>query len=181
VKSGVAWALGLEFEMRPTRRNRLDTAERRSKVKAPDPGLAQRLRDAQSQTRGAIAGAVAAAASAMVWMIVAIKFNGLYPAITIAMGAACGFAVGSFGRGVEARFGLMAVGFTVLAWISGLALIAYALKAPVSILLSADSPLLHLFSLLLGMLVAYWCTFVWLPKSQKWALSDERGSLAKRD
>lgn len=167
--------------MRPSRRSRLETAKRRTKRKVVDPHLAQRLREGQKPAVGAIAGAIAAVASAMVWMIVVLFTDGLFPIMAIAIGAACGFAVGYFGRGIEPKFGIMAVAFTLVGWILGLCLIGYALQASPLLLLSANSLLLHILVLAVALSVAYRCSFFWLPKSQKWTLSDERGSIAKRE
>jgi hypothetical protein len=167
----------------------LESADRRIKRKRVDLHLAQRLREAQKPTSGAIAGAITAIASAMLWLVVALSSGGLPPAMTfwmfpimmIAIAAASGFAVGYFGRGVEPKFGIMAVAFTLVGWLSGLGLIAYALQASPLLILSAIPASQHILVSFIGLIVAYRFSFLWLPRSQKWAMSDERGSLAKRE
>ena len=167
--------------MRPSRWSRLDQAERRLKRKPVDPLLAQRLRDRQKPAAGAIAGAIAAVASAMVWTMVVLATGLLLPVITVAIGAACGCATGYFGRGVEPRSGIMAVAFTVVGWLSGLGLIAYAVQAPPMLVLSANPTLEHFLFLVVGVILAYHSSFLWLSRAQKGALWDDRTDLTKRD
>jgi hypothetical protein len=149
--------------------------------KPVDPLLAQGLRDGQRPLASAIAGGIAAVACATGWMVVVMSTGSLLPVITVVMGAGCGYAIGYFGRSVEAKFGLMAAGFTALAWLLGLGLMAYTLETSPWVILSAKPLLEHILFLLVGTIVAYQSSFLWLSRAQKWALWDDRTSPTKRD
>ncbi len=121
-----------------------------------------------------LAGAVVAMAGAMVWMIVALSTSFLFQALAVAIGAACGLAVGRFGRAVDRRYSWMSVCCCVLACVCGELLVAYALQVEIWLLYSANSLTLLAVFLLAGMVTARLCTFAWLSRDQKRALWDER-------
>jgi len=121
-----------------------------------------------------LAGAVAASAGAMVWMIVALSTNFAFQLLAIAIGAACGYAVGRYGRIVERRYARISVYYCILACVGGELLVAYALKLEIWLLYGANSLSLLAACLLAGAVTAYFCTYAWLSRDQKQALWNER-------
>jgi len=163
--------------MRPSKRHRLEEKERqlqRRTWKRADPLLAQNLIEGQRSGPALLAGAVVAAAGAMVWTIVALSTSFVFQALTIAIGAACGFAVGHYGRTVDRRYARMSAYFCILACVCGEFLVAYALQVEIGLLYSAKSLILLAVFLLAGAFTAYLCTFAWLSRDQKQALWNER-------
>jgi len=75
-----------------------------------------------------LAGAVVAAAGAMIWAIVSLSMSFTFQVLAIAIGAACGFAIGHFGRAVDHRFARMAAYSCILSCVGGELLVVYALQ-----------------------------------------------------
>ena len=121
-----------------------------------------------------LAGAVVAMAGAMVWTIVALSTTFFIQVLAIAIGAACGFAVGHYGRAVDRRYARMSAYFCILACVSGELLVAYALQVEIGLLYGAKSLTLLAVFLLAGAATAYLCTFAWLSREQNQALWNER-------
>ena len=163
--------------MRPSKRHRLEKKERQLKRrprKRVDPLLGRRLIEEQKPRYALLAGAVVAMAGAMIWTIVALATSFSFQWLAIGIGAACGFAVGHFGRVVDRRFARMAAYFCILACVCGELLVAYALQLEIWLLYSGNSLILLVVFLLAGAVTAYLCTFAWLSRAQKQALWDER-------
>jgi hypothetical protein len=121
-----------------------------------------------------LAGAVVATAGAMVWMIVSLSTSFLFQVLAIAIGAACGFAIGHFGRAVDHRFARAAAYSCILSCVGGELLAAYALQVEIWMLYTASSLALLVVFVLAGAVTAYLCTFAWLSRDQKRALWNER-------
>jgi hypothetical protein len=121
-----------------------------------------------------LAGAVVATAGAMVWMIVSLSTSFLFQVLAIAIGAACGFAIGHFGRAVDHRFARVAAYSCILSCVGGELLAAYALQVEIWMLYTANSLALLVVFVLAGAITAYLCTFAWLSGDQKRALWNER-------
>jgi len=173
--------------MRPSKRHRLERKERQLQKrprKRVDPLLAQHLIEGQKRGHALLAGAVVALAGAMVWTIVALSTSLPFQWLAIGIGAACGFAVGHFGRAVDRRYGRMSAYFCILACVGGELLVAYALHVEIWLLYTANSLTLLVAFLLAGAATAYPCTFAWLSHVQKQALWNERhkhdGDLARK-
>jgi len=167
--------------MRPSKRHRLEKKQRQLqhwRRKRKDPLLAQRLIERQRHGFALLAGAVVAAAGAMVWMIVSLSTSFFYQVLAIAIGAACGFAIGHYGRAVDRRYARMAAYFCILACVCGELLVAYALQVEIGLLYSAKSLALLVIFMLAGAAAAHLCTFAWLSRDQQQALWNERN---KRD
>ncbi len=163
--------------MRPSKRHRLEKKKRqlqRRPRKKPTPLLAQQLIDAQKHGSAMLAGAVVATAGAMVWTIVSLSTSFTFQVLAIAIGAACGFAIGHFGRAVDHRFARMAAYSCILSCIGGELLVAYALQVEMWMLYTANSLALLVVLVLAGAVTAYLCTFAWLSRDQKRALWNER-------
>ena len=163
--------------MRPSKRHRLEKKQRelgRRFRKRADPLLAQHLVEAQRPLHAMLAGAVVAMAGAMVWVIVALSTSVGFQVLAIAIGAACGFAVGHYGRAVDHRYARMSAYFCVLACVCGELLVAYALQVEIALLYTAKSLTLLAVFLLAGAATAHLCTFAWLSRDQKQALWNER-------
>ncbi len=163
--------------MRPSKRHRLEKKQRQLQWRPPkraDPLLAQHLIEGQRPGPAILAGAVVAMAGAMVWMIVSLSLGFVFQVLAIAIGAACGFAIGHYGRAVDRRYARMSACFCILACVCGELLVAYALQVEIWLLYGASSvPLLAVF-LLAGAVTAQLCTFAWLSRDQKQALWNER-------
>ncbi len=124
-----------------------------------------------------LAGAVVAMAGAMVWTIVALSTSFVFQVLAIAIGAACGFAIGHYGRAVDRRYARMSAYFCLVACVCGELLVAYTLQVEIWLLYHGyDLALLAVF-LLAGAVTAYGCTFAWLSRDQKQALWRERNKL----
>jgi len=121
-----------------------------------------------------LAGAVVAAAGAMIWAIVSLSMSFTFQVLAIAIGAACGFAIGHFGRAVDHRFARMAAYSCILSCVGGELLVVYALQVEIWMLYTANSLALFVVFALAGAVTAYLCTFVWLSRDQKRALWNER-------
>jgi hypothetical protein len=121
-----------------------------------------------------LAGAVVATAGAMVWTIVSLSTSFLFQALAIAIGAACGFAIGHYGRAVDHRFARAAAYSCILSCVGGELLAAYALQVEIWMLYTANSLALLVVFVLAGAVTAYLCTFAWLSRDQKRALWNER-------
>ena len=163
--------------MRPSKRHRLEKKQRqlqRWRRKRANPLLAQHLIEGQRYRPALLAGAVVAAAGAMIWAIVALSTNFGYQVLAIGIGAACGFAVGHYGRAVDRRYARMSAYFCLLACVCGELLVAYALQVEIGLLYSAKSLALLAVFLLAGAVTAHLCTFAWLSRDQKQALWNER-------
>jgi ABC-type dipeptide/oligopeptide/nickel transport system permease subunit len=164
--------------MRPSKRHRLEKKERqlqrRPRKKRVDPLLGRRLIEEQKPRHALLAGAVVAMAGAMIWTIVALATSFAIQWLAVGIGAACGFAVGHFGRVVDRRFARMSAYCCILACICGELLVAYALQVEIWLLYSANSLTLLVVFLLAGAVTAHLCTFAWLSRTQKQALRDER-------
>jgi hypothetical protein len=163
--------------MRPSKRHRLEKKERqiqRRPRKRVDPLLAHHLIEGQRYRPALLAGAVVAAAGAMIWAIVALSTNFGYQVLAIGIGAACGFAVGHYGRAVDRRYARMSAYFCLLACVCGELLVAYALQVEIGLLYSAKSLALLAVFLLAGAATAHLCTFAWLSRDQRQALWKER-------
>jgi hypothetical protein len=163
--------------MRPSKRHRLEKRERQIQWrprKRADPLLAQHLVEAQRPAAAVLAGAVVAMAGAMIWTIIALSTSFVFQAFAIAIGAACGFAVGHYGRTVDRRYARMSAYFCILACVCGELLVAYALQVEIGLLYSARSLALLAVFLLAGAVTAHLCTFAWLSRDQKQALWNER-------
>jgi hypothetical protein len=163
--------------MRPSKRHRLEKKERqiqRRPRKRADPLLAQDLIEGQRPRAALLAGSAVAAAGAMIWTIIALSTTFVFQALTIAIGAACGFAIGHYGRVVDRRYARLSAYFCVLACVCGELLVAYALQVEIWLLYSAKSLTLLAVFLLAGAVTAYLCTFAWLSRVQKQALWNER-------
>jgi len=163
--------------MRPSKRHRLEKRERElnwRKRKRVDPLLGRRLIEEQKPLYALLAGAVVAMAGAMIWTIVALATSFSIEWLAIAIGAACGLAVGYFGRAVDRRFARMSAYFCILACVCGELLVAYALQIEIWLLYSAKSLTLLVVFLLAGAVTAHLCTTAWLSRDQKQALWDER-------
>jgi hypothetical protein len=163
--------------MRPSKRHRLEKKKRQIQwrpSKRVDPLLAQHLVEGQRPGLAMLAGAVVAMAGAMVWTIVALSTGFVFQVLAIPIGAACGFAVGHFGRVVDRRYSRMSAYFCILACVCGELLVAYALQVEIGLLYSAKSLTLLAVFLLAGAVTAHLCTFVWLSRDQKRALWNER-------
>lgn len=163
--------------MRPSKRHRLE--KRQSQLqwrprKRRDPLLAQHLFEAQRPAAAALAGAVVAMAGAMIWTIIALSTSFVFQALALAIGAACGLAVGHYGRVVDRRYARMSAYFCIVACVCGELLVAYALQVEIWLLYSASSLALLAVFLLAGAVTAHLCTFAWLSREQKQALWDER-------
>jgi len=123
--------------MRPSKRHRLEKKERQLKRrprKRVDPLLGRRLIEEQKPRYALLAGAVVAMAGAMIWTIVALATSFSFQWLAIGIGAACGFAVGHFGRAVDRRFARMSAYFCILACVCGELLVAYALQLEIWLL-----------------------------------------------
>ena len=163
--------------MRPSERHRLEKKERQIQWrprKRADPLLAQHLVEGQRPAAAMLAGAVVAMAGAMVWTIIALSTSFVLQALAIAIGAACGFAVGHYGRTVDRRYARMSAYLCILACVCGELLVAYALQVEIGLLYSASSLGLLAVFLLAGAVTAYLCTFAWLSRDQKQALWNKR-------
>jgi hypothetical protein len=163
--------------MRPSKRHRLEKRERQIEWrpgKREDPLLAQHLVEGQRPAAAMLAGAVVAMAGAMVWTIIALSTSFVFQALAIAIGAACGFAVGHYGRTVDRRYARMSAYFCILACVCGELLVAYALQVEIGLLYSASSLALLAVFVLAGAVTAHLCTFAWLSRDQKQALWNER-------
>jgi hypothetical protein len=163
--------------MRTSKRHRLEKKARqlqRRPRKRADPLLAQHLIEGQKPGPALLAGAVVAAAGAMVWTIVALSTSFGFQVLAIGIGAACGFAVGHFGRTVERRYARMSAYFCILACVGGELLVAYTLHVEIGLLYTAKSLALLAVFLIAGAVTAYLCTFAWLSRDQKRALWNER-------
>jgi len=110
----------------------------------------------------------------MIWTIIALSTTFVFQALTIAIGAVCGFAIGHYGRVVDRRYARLSAYFCVLACVCGELLVAYALQVEIWLLYSARSLTLLAVFLLAGAVTAYPCTFAWLSRAQKQALWNER-------
>jgi hypothetical protein len=163
--------------MRPSKRHRLEKKEselRRRRRKRVDPLLGRRLIEEQKPRHALLAGAVVAMAGAMIWMIVALATSFSFQWLAIGIGAACGFAVGHFGRVVDRRYARMAAYFCIFACVCGELLVAYALQLEIWLLYGGNFPILLVICVLAGAVTAHLCTFAWLSRDQKKALWDER-------
>ena len=163
--------------MRTSKRHRLEKKARqlqRRPRKRADPLLAQHLIEGQKPGPARLAGAVVAAAGAMVWTIVALSTSFGFQVLAIGIGAACGFAVGHFGRTVERRYARMSAYFCILACVGGELLVAYTLHVEIELLYTAKSLALLAVFLIAGAVTAYLCTFAWLSRDQTRALWNER-------
>lgn len=163
--------------MRPSKRHRLEKKKRELQWrprKRADPLLAQHLIEGQRPGPAVLAGAVVAMAGAMVWTIVSLSTSFVFQLLAIVIGAACGFAIGHFGRCVDRRYARMSVYFCILACVCGELLVAYALQVEIWLLYGANSLTLLAVFLLVGAGTAYLCTFAWLSHDQKRALWNER-------
>jgi len=163
--------------MRPSKRHRLE--KKRSELdwrrrKRRDPLIARHLIEGQRAGVAMIAGAVVAAAGAMIWAIVALSTSFPVQVLAIAIGAACGYAVGHEGRAVDPRFARMSAYFCVLSCVCGELIVAYAFRVDIRLLYSATSLALLIACVLAGALTAHLCTFAWLTRDQKEALWEER-------
>ena len=121
-----------------------------------------------------LAGSVVAMAGAMIWTIIALSTSYVFQGFAIGIGAACGFAVGHYGRVVDRRYARMSAYFCILACFCGELLVAYALQVEIGLLYSAKSLTLLAVFVLVGAAIAHWCTFAWLSRDQKQALWNER-------
>jgi ABC-type dipeptide/oligopeptide/nickel transport system permease subunit len=136
--------------------------------------LARDLIEGQRPGPALLAGAVVAAAGAMVWVIVALSTSFAFQVLALAIGAACGYAVGHFGRIVDRRYARMSAYFCVIACVCGELLVVYALQVEIGLLYSASSLTLLAVFVLAGAATAHLCTFAWLSRDQKQALRNER-------
>ena len=121
-----------------------------------------------------LAGAAVAMAGAMVWTIVSLLPGFVFQVLAIVIGAACGLAIGHFGRTVDRRYARMSAYFCVLACVCGELLVAYALHVEIWLLYTAKSLALLAVFLVAGAVTAHLCTFAWLSRDQKQALWNER-------
>ncbi len=121
-----------------------------------------------------LSGAVVATAGAMIWTIVSLSTSFLFQVLAIAIGAACGFAIGHFGRALDHRFARMAAYSCILSCIGGELLVVYTLEAATWMIYTANSLALLVVFVLAGAVTAYLCTFAWLSRDQKRALWNER-------
>ena len=163
--------------MRPSKRHRLEKKERqihRRPRKREDPLLAQHLIEGQRPGAAMLAGVAVASAGAMIWTIVALSTSYVFQILAIAIGAACGLAIGHFGRTVDRRYARMSAYFCVLSCICGELLVVYALQVEIGLLYGAKSLILLGVFLLAGAVTAHLCTFAWLSRDQKQALWNER-------
>ena len=163
--------------MRPSKRHRLEKKERQLQWrprKRADPLLAQHLIEGQRPGLALLAGAAVASAGAMVWTIVSLSTGFVFQVLAIAIGAACGFAIGHYGRAVDRRYARMSACLCILACVCGELLVAYALQVEVWLLYGANSLTLLAVFVLAGAVTAYLCTFAWLSRDQKQALWNER-------
>jgi hypothetical protein len=163
--------------MRTSKRHRLEKKERqlqRRRRKPSDSLIAQNLIEAQRPGPAMLAGGVTAIAGAMIWTIVSLSTGFAFQVLAIAIGAACGFAVGHFGRAVDHRYARMAVYSCLLACAGGEFLAAYALQVEIWMLYTANSLALLAVFVLAGVVTAYFVTFAWLSRDQKQALWNER-------
>ncbi|MBW2543245.1 MAG: hypothetical protein JRF15_14260 [Deltaproteobacteria bacterium] len=147
---------------------------RNKRRKRVDPLLGRRLIEGQKPRHAVLAGAVVALAGAMIWTIVALATGLAIEWLAIGIGAACGLAVGYFGRAVDRRFARMSAYFCLLACVVGELLVAYALQLEIWLLYSASSLTRLVVFLLAGAVTAHLCTFAWLSREQKQALWKER-------
>jgi ABC-type dipeptide/oligopeptide/nickel transport system permease subunit len=113
-------------------------------------------------------------AGALVWTIVALSSSFFFQVLAIVIGAACGFAIGHFGRTVDRRYARMSAYFCILACVCGELLVVYTLPVEIGLLYSAKSLTLLAVYVLLGAATAHLCTFAWLSRDQKQALWNER-------
>jgi hypothetical protein len=163
--------------MRPSKRHRLEKKERQLQWrprKRADPLLAEHLIEGQRHGPAVLAGSAVAMAGAMVWTIVALSTSFVFQVLAIVIGAACGFAIGHYGRAVDRRYARMSACFCILACVCGELLVAYALQVEIWLLYGANSLTLLAVCLLAGAVTAYLCTFAWLSRDQKRALWNER-------
>jgi len=164
--------------MRPSKRHRLENKQRELRLKRPrkrvDPHLAENLIKGQRFGYALLAGAVVALAGAMVWMIVALSTTSGFQLLAIPIGAACGYAVGYYGKAVDRRYARMAAYFCILTCAGGELLVAYALHLEIALLYTRSSLMLLVVFVLAGALTAHLCTFAWLSRDQKKALWDAR-------
>jgi len=163
--------------MRPSRRHRLENKQRQLKRrprKREDPLLAQHLIEGQKPQAAMLAGAVVASAAAMVWMIVAVSTNFAFQLLAIPIGAACGYAVGHYGRIVERRYARISVYFCLLGCVGGEVLVAYATQLDIRLLYGGNSLAILVVCVLAGVVAAYVCTYAWLSREQRQALWNER-------
>ena len=121
-----------------------------------------------------LAGAVVAMAGAMVWTIVALSTSFLFQALAIGIGAACGLAVGHFGRAIDRRYSRLSAYCCILSCVCGELLVAYALQVEIWLLYSANSLTLLVVFLLAGVVTARLA----LARSKAGAL--ERAAQARR-
>lgn len=163
--------------MRPSKRHRLEKKQRELQTrsrKRVDPLLAQNLIDGQRPGHALLAGVVVAVAGAMIWTIVALATSFAFQVLAIGIGAACGFAVGHFGRVVDRRYARMSAYCCILGCVCGELLVAYALQVELWLLYTVNSLTLLVICLLAGAVTAHLCTFAWLSHAQKRALWTER-------
>jgi hypothetical protein len=164
--------------MRPSKRHRLEKRRRELQERRPrkrvDPRLAENLIKGQRTGHALLAGAVVALAGAMVWMIVGLSTTWPFQLLALPIGAACGYAVGHYGRAVDRRYARMSAYCCVLACVCGELLVAYALQLEIGLLYTANSLALLVVFVFAGALTAHLCTFAWLSRDQKQALWDER-------
>jgi hypothetical protein len=163
--------------MRPSKRHRLEKKQSQLQGrprKRADPQLAQDLIDGQRPAAAMLAGAAVAMAGAMVWAIVALSTSFGFQMLAIAIGAACGIAVGHYGRIVDRRYSRMSIYCCIAACVGGELLVAYALQVEIGLLYSAKSVILLVVFVLAGAATAPQCTFAGLSRDQKRALWNER-------
>jgi hypothetical protein len=164
--------------MRLSKRHRLEKRDRelrlRRKRKRVDPHLAEKLIAGQRTGYALFAGAVVAMAGSMVWMIVALSTTGGFQLLAIPIGAACGYAVGYYGKAVDRRFARLSAYCCILSCAGGEVLVAHTLHLQIGLLYTTNSLLLIVVFVLAGALTAHLCTFAWLSRDQKKALWDAR-------
>jgi hypothetical protein len=163
--------------MRTSKRHRLEKKERQLQWrprKRADPLLIENLIEGQKPVAAMLAGAVVAMAGAMIWTIIALSTSYVFQGLAIGIGAACGFAVGHYGRVVDRRYARLSAYFCILACFCGELLVAYALQVEIGLLYSAKSLTLLAVFVLAGAATAHLCTFAWLSRDQKQALWNER-------
>lgn len=81
--------------------------------------LAKKLLSEQNFMAAAVAGAAASAVAAVIYALVAVRFPYAYGFAAAGVGLIVGVSMRYLGRGIDAKFGVLAAAFTVLGWILG--------------------------------------------------------------
>lgn len=121
--------------------------------------LAEQLLSEQNFSRGLLAGTAAMLAAAFVYGL----FGGAFGFLALGIGAAVGYAMQVFGRGIETRFTAAALILAVIGCLAGNLVIAAAYSPSYASLMTVWLSTFEVIDLVYWLLAA-WAAIYWAPR-----------------